>query len=128
MDRATQVGCVTVTSSTPVPGSCPSSTVVTLHGGHLPRLLTPLHLNHSGSSLPTSQDPSPIPRGSSGALAWSPKTGSVNLRLESDLYRSLAREPTGKGLQSALGEDRQGRNISLRVRSLKKTGEKQRPG
>lgn len=90
-----------------------------LHRGHSPRLLS-----HSGSSLPTSQDPLLIPRGSSGAVAWYPKTGSVNLRLERDLQQSLAREPTGKGLQFALGEYRQGRNISQGTKSKKQTGER----
>lgn len=47
----------------------------------------------------------------------------MNLRLERDLYRSLACEPTRKGLQFALGEHRQGRDMRQGTKP-KKIGEK----
>lgn len=86
MDHAAQAGCVIATSSTLCQGAVPpalwslSTMVVTLLVSS-----PPLYLHHSGSSLTSSQDPLPIPRGSSGAMAWSPKTGSVTLRLEKNL-------------------------------------------
>lgn len=97
MDRAAQVGCVIATSSTLCQGAVPPApwslfTMVTV-------LISspPLHLHHSGSSLTSSQDPLPIPRGSSGAMAWTPKTGSVTLRLERDCKGTWPVSPLGKG-------------------------------
>lgn len=73
---AAQVGSVTATFLSLLPRSFPYSTMVSL---------TQSCLNHSGSLLPTSQDPSLISGGSQVPRHGLLKIGSVNLRLERDM-------------------------------------------